>query len=136
MAVIAAALQPFTEFEVILGAGTDDYAKHIASCRLVPNGGSEQRWKGGTPSAKFAHRTLSDWTCEMRVAQDFTATGLARYLLTNEGETVAASFTPTAGGPTFEVDLVLSAPEIGGAIDSYGEATVTHTCVDKPTIAV
>lgn len=136
MAVIAVALEAMTEFEIILGAGTDDYAKHVASCRFVPNGGTEVRWKGGTPTAKFAHRTLSDWTCEMRVAQDYTATGLARYLLNNEGETVACTFTPTAGGPTFEVDLVLSAAEIGGEIDAYGEATVTHTCGAKPTIAV
>jgi len=136
MAEITLALAAFTEFEIILGVGTDDYARHVASCRFVPSGGTETRWKGGTPTAKVGHRSLSDWTCEMRVAQDYTSTGLARYLFTNEGTTVAASFKPVAGGPTFETDLVLAAPEIGGEIDAYGEATVTHTCTAKPTISV
>jgi len=135
MTVIALALEAFTEFEVILGAGTDDYAKHIASCRFIPSGGTETRWKGGTPTAKVAYRSESDWTCEMRVAQDYSATGLARYLLTNEGTEVDCEFTPVAGGPTFEATLVLAAAEIGGNIDGYGEATVTHTIVGKPTIA-
>jgi hypothetical protein len=134
MPQIAMTLQAMTEFEVILGAGTDDYARHIASCRFVPDGGTESRWKGGTPSAKVAHRSLSDWTCEMRVSQDFSATGLARYLLTNEGNSVLCKFKPIAGGPTFTATLVLSCPEIGGTIDAFAEATVTHTVVGKPTV--
>lgn len=135
MAVIANNLKPFVEFEVILGAGTDDYAEHVASCALTPTGGTETRWKGGTPTAKYAHRSESDWTCDMRVAQDYGTTSLHSYLLANEGQTVACKFTPVAGGPTFECDLVLAAPAIGGDIDAFGEATVTHTVVGKPTIA-
>lgn len=133
MAVIDLTLKPFIEYEVILGEGTDDYAQHTAACRFVPSGGTETRWKGGTPEAKVAHRSESDWTCEMRVGQDFSSTGLAKYLLDNETTTVACAFTPIAAGPTFYVDLILAAPEIGGDIDTFGEATVTHTCVAKPT---
>lgn len=133
MALTDLNLLPFLEYEIIFGGTADDHARHVASCRFVPNGGSELRWKGGTPTAKVVHRTLSDWTCEMRVAQDFSATGLAKYLLDNEGETVAAAFTLVAGGPTWYADLVLAAPEIGGAVDSYGEATITHSVVEKPT---
>lgn len=132
MAVKALDLEAFTEFEVILGSGTDDYAKHVASCAFIPSGGTEVRWKGGTPDARVQHRTLSDWTCQMRVAQDFTTDGLALYLLNNEGAKVACEFTPTAGGPTFYATLTLAAPQIGGDIDTYGEATVTHTST-KPT---
>jgi hypothetical protein len=134
MTQVALALTAMTEFEVILGAGTSNYARHIASCRFVPDGGTESRWKGGTPSAKVAHRSLSDWTFEMRVAQDFSATCLARFLLTNEGTSILCKFKPIAGGPTFEATLVLSCPEIGGTIDAFAEATVTHTVVGKPTV--
>lgn len=133
MPKIANQMKPFVEFALVLGAGTDDYAEHVASCSLNPSGGSEARWKGGTPDAKFAHRTKSDWTCAMRVAQDDTAGSLHSYLLANEGETVPAAFTPISGGTTYYCDLVLAAPAIGGDIDTFGEATVTHTIVGKPS---
>jgi hypothetical protein len=133
MALTALNLEAFVEYEIIFGGGTDDVARHVASCAFIPSGGTETRWKGGTPDAKRAHRTLSDWTCQMRVAQDFTATGLAKYLFDNEGETIPVAFQPVTGGPTWYADLVIAAPQIGGDIDTYGEATLTHTCVEKPT---
>lgn len=134
MATKPLTLEAFTEFTVILGAGTDDYAEHTASCAFIPTGGTEVRWKGGTPGATVEHRTKSDWTCQMRVAQDFSTNGLAKYLLDNEGAKVPCGFTPISGGPTFYATLILSAPQIGGDIDTYGEATVTHTST-KPTTA-
>lgn len=132
MALKELTLEAFTEYTVIVGAGTDDYAEHTASCAFVPNGGTEVRWKGGTPTARRQHRTLSDWTCQMKIAQDFTTNGLAKFYLDNEGETVPHAFTPVGGGPTFYADLVVAAPQIGGDIDTYGEATITHTST-KPT---
>lgn len=133
MALTALTLEAFVEYEITFGGTTDDHARHVASCAFVPSGGSELRWKGGTPDAKVAYRTLSDWTCQMRVAQDYSATGLAKYLLDNEGEEVQAEFTLISSGPTWYVTLVLAAPQIGGDVDTYGEATVTHTVVGKPT---
>lgn len=133
MALTTLNLEAFVEYEITFGGTTDDHARHVASCAFVPSGGTETRWKGGTPDAKVAHRTLSDWTCQMRVAQDFSATGLAKYLFDNEGETVAVAFTPVAGGPSWYADLVIAAPQIGGDIDTYGEATITHTVVGKPS---
>ncbi len=135
MAVKALNLEAFTEYVVILGGGTDDYARHTAACMFVPSGGTETRWKGGTPDARVQHRTLSDWTCQMRLAQDFGTDGLAKYLLDNEGEEVEAEFTPVAGGPTFYATLTLAAPQIGGDIDTYGESTVTHTSSKPTTVA-
>ena len=135
MTLKALDLEAFTTFEVILGAGTDDYARHTASCAFVPSGGSESRWKGGTPDAILQHRTLSDWTCQMNLAQDFTTDGLALYLLTNEGAEVACKFTPIAGGPSFYATLTLAAPQIGGEIDTYGATSVTHTSTKPSTVA-
>lgn len=126
-------LEAFSEYSVVVGAGTDDYAQHVASCAFVPDGGTIVRWKGGTPTARKSHIVNANWTAVMRVGQDFTATGLARFYHDHEGELVPHAFTHVATGQTVYASVHVAAGQIGGDIDTFGEATITHAVEGKPS---
>lgn len=132
MAEIAVTARVFKEFIVEFGA--DDHGAATASCKFTPNQ-SVQTWKGGKPSAVFTDMGAPTWTCEMKLAQDWTgATSLVKFLLSNAGTEQAFEFTPVDGGPSFTATLVIAAPQIGGDIDAWGETTVTHGVQGAPVL--
>lgn len=133
MATIDVTASRFKEFEVLMP--TDDFAPAIASCAIVP-AQDTSTWKGGTPDAVFTDVSSPTWTCAMRIAQDsLNADSLFLYLLEHAGETIeGVRFTPIAGGRTWELDLTLAAPQIGGDIDAWAEATMTHAVQGRPRL--
>ena len=123
MTVIA--VQPFILRDVDLLIGADNYEAHVSSVRFEPSS-STVTWKGLTPAAKFSAQTSAEWTCVLTLAQDWeTANSLASYLLANEGESVDVTFRPVSGGPGFDATLILSAPAIGGDVDTIPTSQVT-----------
>jgi|GEM_PF-2978144 len=128
-------VQPFTLTDVVLAVEDDSYEKHVSQVEFQPQGGVTT-WKGLTPAAAFSFAQTPTWQLVLAIAQDWTTPdSLSRYLFDNQGKTVSATFTPKAGGPTISADIILTAPNIGGAVDAVAVATVTLGVVGKPTIA-
>jgi hypothetical protein len=66
----------------------------------------------------------------------WTPESLSLYLLNNEGEEKCLVFSPLAGkGLVFAVRVVLTPGAIGGAIGSYGTASVTLPVRGRPRYA-
>lgn len=121
----------FKNYKIKIGA--DNYEAAVSSFKFTPSGGI-QTWKGGTPAAVFTDVVNPTWTCDLKVAQDWETTGsLAQYLLANQGKTVAVEFFPLATGPKFAASITLTAPEIGGDIDAWGESTVQCAVQGQPS---
>lgn len=128
-------VQPFTLTDVVLKVAADNYEKHVSQVEFQPQGGVTS-WKGLTPDSAFSFAQTPTWQLVLALAQDWTTTNsLSRYLFDNQGKTVAATFTPVSGGPTITANIILTAPNIGGAVDAVAVATVTLGVVGKPTIA-
>jgi hypothetical protein len=66
------------------------------------------------------------WTANVTLIQDWeNPDSLFNFLLANAGQQVAATYHPVAGG-TFSITatLTLSAPAVGGSVNTFVEATV------------
>jgi hypothetical protein len=128
-------VQPFTLTDVRLKVDADNYEKHVSQVEFQPQGGVTT-WKGLTPDAAFSFAQTPTWQLVLALAQDWKTPGsLARYLFDNQGKTVDATFTPVTGGPEIAASIILTAPNIGGAVDAVAASTVTLGVVGKPTIA-
>ncbi|MDP4333231.1 hypothetical protein Q7F20_07590 [Curtobacterium sp. A7_M15] len=128
-------VQPFTLTDVKLKVDADNYEKHVSQVEFQPQGGVTT-WKGLTPDAAFSFAQTPTWQLVLAVAQDWTTPdSLSRYLFDNQGKTVSATFTPVNGGPDIAADIIITAPNIGGAVDAVAASTVTLGVIGKPTIA-
>jgi hypothetical protein len=75
--------------------------------------------------------------------QDWSATGLAMFLWTNDGATAefqyqahaTTAIPPTAAQPGMSGVVTLVAPNYGGEVNNYAELDVTLPCQTKPVIA-
>lgn len=122
------------DVELIIGAGTDDYRKHVAQVEMTPSS-SAITWTGlGRNSHTAANE--SSWTLVLRYVQDWDTTdSLSRYLYENEGETVPVEFRPRSGvGPSFEAEMVVIPGAIGGQVNSFAETSVTLGLNGRPTL--
>lgn len=118
----------------LLTIETDNYEKHVSAVTITPSA-SVQTWKGAAPGAMFTDTTSATYTCQIDYAQDWeTPDSLSLYLMNNEGEEVTMSFSPTGevAGPEFTLDVIITPGQIGGAIDSFGTASVTLGVQGKP----
>lgn len=111
---------------ITLTVGTDQFSKHVSNVQFTPSS-SIQEWRGGTPEAVFTDSTASTWQFALTLIQDWeTAASLCNFLLEHEGETAEVVYKPHADGEvSFEADVQLAAPLIGGAVNAYNESTVT-----------
>jgi hypothetical protein len=78
----------------------------------------------------------------LRAGQDYTATGLARYLWANNGlvadivvNAFGATAVPGAATPAIKGQVVLTAVAYGGEVGTFAEFEVTLPFVAKPTLA-
>jgi len=79
----------------------------------------------------------------MRAGQDYTATGLARFMWDNNGlvaDVVVNAFgqtaVPGAATPAVKGQVVLNAVQYGGEVGTFAEFEVTLPFVAKPTLAI
>lgn len=129
------AVQPFLMGDAVLTFGADGYEAHVSSATFTPTG-SVVTWKGLTPSAKFSFGASATWTLDLELAQDWeTAAALSRYLYENEGETVAVSFEPVAGGSAVTANVIITPGAIGGAVDAVASSTVQLGVQGRPALA-
>ncbi|WP_053203795.1 hypothetical protein [Jiangella muralis] len=126
---------PFVLKDVLLGIEVDNYEAHVSAVTFTP-ANSAQEWRGLTPTAVFTDPGSETWTGTLEIAQDWeTPDSLARYLFQNAGSTKAVTFKPKSGsGPTFEVQLTLVSPAIGGAGNAYATASVACGVQGRPTL--
>lgn len=129
------AVAPLFLKDVIFTVGTDDYEKHVSNVTFTPST-SPQTWKGLNPDATFTNVGSATWTVDLEYAQDWTTTNsLSAYLFANQGETKTVEFAPQNGvGPSFTASVIIVAGAIGGAVDTYGAATVSLPLQGQPTL--
>jgi hypothetical protein len=79
----------------------------------------------------------------MRAGQDYTATGLARFLWDNNGligdivlNAFAQTAVPGAATPAVKGQVVLVPVQYGGEVGTFAEFEVTLPFVAKPTLAI
>jgi hypothetical protein len=133
MATIA--VQPFVLKDVLLGIEADNYEAHVSAVTFTP-ANSAQEWRGLTPTSVYTDPGSETWTVTLELAQDWqTPNSLSRYLFENAGQTVAVTFAPQAGvGPTFEANVTLVSPAIGGTGNAYATSSVTCGVQGRPTL--
>src|SRR5262245_23678015 len=128
------AVVPFLMTDVMLTLGTDSYEKHVSEVLFTPSA-SPVIWKGLSPASVFSFMPTASWTCQLSYAQDWATTNsLSKYLLANEGESVAATFDPINGGPTVSATLLITPGAIGGQVDGVAVATAVLGVLGKPTL--
>lgn len=127
------AVQPIYLKDVVLTVAGSDFEKHVSSVTFTPSV-SSSTWKGLEPTAVFTNVGASTWMVDLAYAQDWTTTGsLSGYLFDNEGEEVSLTFTPVTGGDSWTATVIIVPGAVGGAVDSYAEATVSLPVQGKPT---
>lgn len=133
MATIA--VNPFILRDVTLTVAADEYSAHVSAVTFSPSS-SVVTWQGLTPDATFSFGTNATWTADLEYAQDWdTEDSLSRYLFEHEGEEVAVTFEPVAGGPSVNATLIVTPGAIGGAVNAVASATVSLGVKGKPTLA-
>ena len=125
-------VNPFVMKDSVFSVAADDYAAAITAMTITPTS-SQITIKGLKPSATFSDATTPTWTCAVSYIQDWeNEESFANYLFDHAGETVSATIEPVTGGTGWDVDLILTPGDIGGAVDAYGVATVTLGISGKP----
>lgn len=130
MATIA--VHPLVLKDVLLTVGTDNYEAHVSSVTFTPSA-STVTWKGLTPTSVHTAGTTATWTVDLTYVQDWdTPNSLSAYLFDNEGEEVTVTFEPVNGGDSFGATIIAAPGAIGGAVDTFGETTVSLGVKGKP----
>lgn len=127
------AVQPIYLKDVVLSVAGSDFEKHVSSVTFTPSV-SSATWKGLEPTAVFTNVGASTWMVDLAYAQDWDTTGsLSAYLFANEGAEVTLTFEPVAGGSSWSAAVIIVPGAVGGAVDSYAEATVSLPVQGRPT---
>lgn len=117
-----------------LKVGEDVYSG-LASEVKVP-GVEATVWGGSTDTKVVADVPVGQRKISITARQDWEdVSGLCEYLSTHEGEEVTITYAanPQATTPAYrQVTAVCSSPDEGGAVNAYGEFTISLPCT-KPT---
>lgn len=129
------AVVPFLLRDCTFTVDSDNYEAHVSQVEFVPTS-SVVTWKGLTTTSTYSKTTTSTWVCNLSYAQDWeTADALSRYLLENEGTSVAAVFTPVSGsGDTISATIEIAPGAIGGTVDTVAVGSVALGS-NKPTLS-
>lgn len=101
--------------------GTDEYTEHLTSWEFSPNTPIQSLTDISGKVHKIAPDE-SDWTLNLGLTQDFSATGLALFMFQNQG--VSAAVTIVDGPATWASTVTFVPPSIGGAGATIGASTV------------
>lgn len=125
------AVNPFIMKDCLFSVAADQYEAHVSQVQFDP-ASSLVKWKGLTPTAVFNFASTADWTCNIALAQDWGVDGLSRYLFDHEGEEIAVTFEPVAGGVGVTATLIVTPGSIGGAVDAVATATIALGVKGRP----
>lgn len=122
---------PYSLKTATMTIAVDDFTAALSQVEFVPST-SASTWRGIGGNV-VRDQSIAEWTANLGLAQDLATGGLLRYLHENEGDTVAAVFTPENGGPSISATLILSPAAIGGTADgNIATASVSLAVVGKP----
>jgi hypothetical protein len=115
---------------------------HLAEVVSTP--GDTIEYQTLCPTGSFSSVGKTTYGLHIVAAQDWSTTGLARFLWDNDGAQAefqyqphgAAVMPPTAAQPGMTGIVRLIAPTMGGEADTYAELEVELPCSSKPTLAV
>ena len=129
---VIADIQPIFLKNYALVIAAFDYRKHLDSFALVPQT-STASWRGAGGNT-HTDVSVTGWQAQAGYMQDWnTPESFSRFLQEHQGQTVDAVFEPEAGnGTSWAVKLILVPGQIGGAIGSAGNVTVTLGCGSDP----
>ena len=117
------AFQPFILGASVLTIDGDAYEGQISGATFTPSA-SVTTWTA-INSVTHSFTSPATWVLDLTLAQDWQdADALARYLHENEGEVVAAVFTPISGGETVTANITITPGAIGGGSAAVAESTV------------
>lgn len=123
--------EPYSMNAATLSIDADDFTAAVSQVQLDPTT-QTGTWRGIGGNVRRA-QSAAEWSCTLGLAQDLDPAGLLRYLLDHEGETKTATLTPKSGGPSIEVDLIISPASIGGTAGSDLATSSATLAVDgKP----
>lgn len=130
-----------------LAAGTrEEFNCDAHTAEIVTTAGDPVTYQTLCPDGSFTEIAKSSYELHIVAAQDWSATGLARFLWDHEGELaefqyqahgadVAGANAPSTSQPGMTGTVRLVAPNYGGEVENYAELDVTMPCSSKPTIA-
>lgn len=115
---------------------------HLAE--VISEPGDTVEYQTLCPTGSFSAAGKTTYQLHIVAAQDWSSTGLARFLWENDGARAefqyqahgVAAIPPTAALPGMAGIVTLVAPTYGGEADSYAELDVTMPCESKPTLSV
>lgn len=108
---------------------------------VVPTPGDDITYRVLCPDGTLTQKGASTYVLHVVGSQDWSATGLSRFLWDNAGAT--AHFVAQAHGaavaisttaPGFEGDVVLVEGNYGGEADTWAEFDVELPCVTRPDL--
>lgn len=127
-------MTPLFMKDSVLTIASTGFQAEVSNVQFVPSA-TTTTWNGLTPAAVHTHMSTATWTLNLTLAQDYDdAESLARYLLENEGEEVAAHFEPKAAGQGIDATIIITPGAIGGAVNAFAEATVSLGVNGKPEL--
>lgn len=116
----------------------------VHTAEVVTEPGDTVEYQTLCPTGSFSSVGKSTYNLHIVAAQDWSTTGLARFLWDNAGALAefqyqphgAAVIPPTAAFPGMSGFVRLVEPTMGGEADTYAELDVELPCQAKPTLAV
>jgi hypothetical protein len=117
-----------------LQLGDDNYEAHVSGVTFTPSA-SVQTWTGADGES-HSDTSVATWVCQLDYAQDWeTDESLSIFLLNHEGEHIVTKFFPLDAGPNITATIIITPGAIGGAVGSYGTASVSCGVDGKPVFA-
>ena len=124
-------------------AAVAEYQCHVTTAKVQTTAGDTVTVKTLCTDGVFSQPGTSSYALVLEGIQDYSATGLARYLWTNAGliadfvlQAHGEAVAPGASTPQMTGQVVLIAGDYGGEIETYGEISLELPCVAKPTLAI
>lgn len=124
-------------------AAVAEYQCHVSTAKIQTTAGDTVTVKTLCTDGVFSQPGASTYALVLEGIQDYSATGLARYLWTNQGaiadfdlQAHGETASPSTSQPHMTGQVVLIAGDYGGEIETYGEISLELPCVAKPTLAI
>jgi len=112
------------------------------TAEIVAEPGDTKEYQTLCPSGSFSAAGKSTYALHIVAAQDWSATGLARFLWENAGQLAefqyqahGAAVAPADATPGMTGTVTLVDPSYGGEADEYAELDVELPCQSKPALA-
>jgi hypothetical protein len=131
--------------KLVGGAGSRaEYNCDAHLAEIVPTAGDEVTYVTLCEDGTHSQIGATTYALHIVAAQDWSTTGLARFLWENDGAEAEFQYQahgsdvlpPTAAMPGMAGLCRLVAGAYGGEAEAYAELDVTMPCTSKPTLAV